>query len=144
MNFYVGQKFSKYPPPQISQWCKENNMHIAKEGDKYVVVKNAHVETKEIKTFSKFNIWVATQQMEIVLEDGTKTTVWAEFERFMEKTLLPSGATLLSGWLQINDLVEDNPFFEEFYPQAVSVFGKELVDKVLSQSVSSTKEVVVG
>lgn len=98
-------------------------------------------ETRTVRTFSKFSIWAATQQMQITLEDGTKTTVWAEFEKFMANTILPSGTTLLSGWFQLNDLVEDNPFFEEFYPLACEKLGKELVDQVLAASVTATKEV---
>lgn len=92
-------------------------------------------ETKTIRTFSKFQIWVATRELPIMKEDGSQTTVWAAFEDF----LLNAG--LWTGWLQLVDLVEDNPFFEQFYPLAVETFGKELVDNVLAVSVTSTKEV---
>jgi hypothetical protein len=95
-------------------------------------------ETKTIRTFSKFKIWVATRELPIMKEDGTETTVWAAFEDF----LLNAG--LWTGWLQLVDLVEDNPFFEAFYPQAVEAFGKDLVDGVLAASVTSTKEVAVA
>lgn len=94
-------------------------------------------ETKTVRTFSKFSIWVATHEMPLTLEDGTQTTVWAAFEAFL------NNAGLWTGWLQLVDLVEDNPFFEAFYPQAVDAFGKELVDGVLAASVTSTKEVII-
>ena len=94
-------------------------------------------ETKTIKTYSKFYIWVATREMPLTLEDGTETTVWNAFEAFLVKS------QLLAGWNQLVDLVEDNPFFEQFYPAACEVFTKELVDKVLDASVSSTREVVI-
>jgi hypothetical protein len=94
-------------------------------------------ETKTVRTFSKFQIWVATRELPIMKEDGTETTVWAAFEDF----LLNAG--LWTGWLQLVDLVEDNPFFEQFYPLAAEAFGKDLVDGVLAASVTSTKEVAV-
>jgi hypothetical protein len=94
-------------------------------------------ETKTVRTFSKFSIWVATHEMPLELEDGTQTTVWAAFEAFL------NNAGLWTGWLQLVDLVEDNPFFEAFYPQAVEAFGKELVDGVLAASVTSTKEIII-
>lgn len=92
-------------------------------------------ETKTVRTFSKFSIWAATYQMEYTLADGTKTTVWAAFEKFLNE------AGLWTGWLQLVDLVEDNPFFQAFYPQAVDYLGKDIVDQVLAASVTSTKEV---
>lgn len=94
-------------------------------------------ETKTVRTFSKFQIWVATRELPIMKGDGTQTTVWAAFEDF----LLNAG--LWTGWLQLVDLEEDNPFFEAFYPQAVEAFGKELVDQVLAASVTSVKKVVI-
>jgi hypothetical protein len=97
----------------------------------------AKPETKTVRTFSKFSIWVATHEMPLTLEDGTETTVWAAFEAFL------NNAGLWTGWLQLVDLVEDNPFFEAFYPQAVEAFGKELVDQVLSASVTATNTVII-
>lgn len=94
-------------------------------------------ETKEVRTFSKFSIWAATYQMPLTLPDGTQTTVWSEFENFLNRV------GLWIGWLQLVDLVEDNPFFEQFYPQAVEAFGKELVDQVLSASVTATNTVII-
>jgi hypothetical protein len=95
-------------------------------------------ETKTVRTFSKFQIWVATREMPMMKDDGTQTSVWAAFEDF----LLNAG--LWTGWLQLVDLVEDNPFFEAFYPQAVEAFGKELVDQVLESSVTNVNKVVVS
>jgi hypothetical protein len=63
--------------------------------------------------------------------------VWDAFEKFL------NDAGLWTGWAQLVDLVEDNPFFEEFYPKAVESFGKELVDNVLAASVVGTKTVIV-
>lgn len=93
-------------------------------------------ETKTVRTFSKFSIWVATRSLPV--KEGAELTVWQAFENFLHEQ------GLWSGWNQLVDLVEDNPFFAEFYPQAVEAFGKELVDQVLSASVSSTKEVPVN
>lgn len=97
----------------------------------------AKPQAKEVRTFSKFSIWVATYQMPLTLPDGTQTTVWSEFENFLNRV------GLWIGWLQLVDLVEDNPFFEQFYPQAVEAFGKELVDQVLSASVTATNTVII-
>ena len=96
-------------------------------------------ETKTVRTFSKFAIWVATQEIPLTLPDGTSSNVWTEFEKFMRNTKLEKGETLYSGWENLNDLVEDNPFFEQFYPRAVEAFGKELVDNVLTNSVVKTE-----
>lgn len=98
---------------------------------------------KMVRTFSKFNIWVATQNIPMTLPDGTASSVWTAFESFLKNEKMKNGDTLYSGWMNLNDLVEDNPFFEQFYPMAVDAFGKELVDNVLAASVTSTKEVVV-
>lgn len=95
-------------------------------------------EMRTVRTFSKFSIWVATYQMPLTLEDGTQTTVWAAFEKFL------NNAGLWTGWLQLVDLVEDNPFFEAFYPQAVDAFGKELVDQVLAAAVTSTTQTIIN
>ena len=92
-------------------------------------------QTKEVRTFSKFGIWVATRNLPIA--PGSEFTVWETFETFL------SEQKLMSGWAQLVDLVEDNPFFEEFYPKAVETFGKELVDNVLAASVVGTKTVIV-
>ena len=50
---------------------------------------------------------------------------------------------LWEGWSMQAYLLEENPFFAEFYPKAVAVFGKELVDNVLEASVVSTKPIIV-
>jgi hypothetical protein len=92
-------------------------------------------ETKTIRTFSKFSIWVATRNMPI--EEGSSVMVWDAFEAFLHE------CQLWAGWNQLIDLVEDNPFFEQFYPIACEKLGKELVDKVLESSVSSTRTVTV-
>lgn len=103
----------------------------------------ASPETKTVRTFSKFQIWVVTQNIPMTLPDGTASSVWTAFESFLKNEKMPNGDTLYSGWMNLNDLVEDNPFFEAFYPQAVEAFGKDLVDGVLAASVTSTKEVAV-
>jgi hypothetical protein len=64
-------------------------------------------------------------------------TAWEAFKTF----LLDSG--LWEGWTMQAYLLEENPFFAEFYPKAVAVFGNELVDKVLDASVVESKEIVV-
>lgn len=138
MEFYIGQIFEGTYPPEAAAWCNGNGAHIEAGEGVYTIVENPPPpETKTVRTFSKFSIWVATYQMPLTLEDGTETTVWAAFEKFL------NDVGLWTGWLQLIDLVEDNPFFEAFYPQAVEAFGKELVDQVLAASVTSTKEVIV-
>lgn len=138
MDFYIGQTFAGKYPPEAAVWCNGNNAHIEASDGAYTIVENPPPpETKTIRTFSKFQIWVATRELPIMKEDGSQTTVWAAFEDF----LLNAG--LWTGWLQLVDLVEDNPFFEAFYPQAVETFGKELVDQVLDASVADSKTVTV-
>jgi hypothetical protein len=92
-------------------------------------------ETKTVRTFAKDAIWVATKDM--VLDEATGMTAWEAFKTF----LLDSG--LWEGWTMQAYLLEENPFFAEFYPKAVAVFGNELVDKVLDASVVESKEIVV-
>jgi hypothetical protein len=89
---------------------------------------------KTIRTFSKFNVWVATRSIPIA--EGSDLTVWQAFETFLHEQ------NLWTGWNQLVDLVEDNPFFEQFYPLACERLGKDLVDQVLAASVTSTKEVI--
>lgn len=121
-----------------SQWANDNNARIVEYESFYRVEENPPPPpTKTVRTFSKFSIWVATYEMPLMLKDGTKTTVWDEFEKFL------ASSKLQRGWDQLVDLVEDNPFFEIFYPKAVEAFGKELVDSVLAASVTSTKEVII-
>ena len=92
-------------------------------------------EVRIVRTFSKFSVWVATRALPIA--EGSDVTVWQAFETFLHEQ------NLWSGWNQLVDLVEDNPFFEQFYPLACEQLGKELVDQVLAASVTSTKEVVL-
>jgi hypothetical protein len=136
MEFYIGQKFLGVYPPEAAVWCNQNNAHIEKVNGIKTIVENAPApETKTVRTFSKFSIWVATRNLPVA--EGSETTVWDAFEDFLHQQ------NLWAGWNQLVDLVEDNPFFEEFYPQAVEAFGKDLVDQVLAVSVTSTKEVTV-
>lgn len=93
-------------------------------------------KTKEVRTFSKFSIWVATRELPI--SSGSSITVWQAFESFLHDN------NLWSGWNQLIDLVEDNEFFLIFYPKAVDAFGKELVDQVLAASTVSVKTVIVS
>lgn len=92
-------------------------------------------ETRTIRTFAKDAIWVATKDM--VLDETSGLTAWEAFKTF----LIDSG--LWEGWSMQAYLLEENPFFSEFYPQAVAVFGKELVDSVLEASVVGSKTVAV-
>lgn len=92
-------------------------------------------QTKVVRVFAKDAIWVATK--DLVIDTNTGMTVWEQFKTF----LLDSG--LWEGWTMQAYLLEENPFFAEFYPKAVSVFGTELVDKVLSASVVDTKTITV-
>jgi hypothetical protein len=89
---------------------------------------------KTIRTFAKDAIWVATK--DLTLPDGVNA--WQAFKDFL------TVAELKEGWDQQAYLLEDNPFFEMFYPQAVAVFGKELVDSVLAASVVESKTVTLG
>lgn len=144
MDFYVGQIFEEQYPPEAAVWCDNNNAHIEAGDGGYTIVENPPPpETKTIRTFSKFKIWVVTQNIPMTLPDGTASSVWTAFESFLKNEKMPNGDTLYSGWVNLNDLVEDNPFFEQFYPLAVEQFGKELVDGVLAASVTSTQEVAV-
>lgn len=91
--------------------------------------------TKVVRTFAKDAIWVATKDM--VIDEASNITAWEAFKTF----LLDSN--LWEGWTMQAYLLEENPFFAEFYPRAVAVFGNELVDSVLSKSVVECKTVVV-
>jgi hypothetical protein len=136
MDFYIGQTFEGKYPPQAAVWCNRNNAHIEKQGNIYIIAANpAPPETKTVRTFAKDAIWVATKDM--VLDEATGITAWEAFKTF----LLDSG--LWEGWSMQAYLLEENPFFAEFYPGAVALFGSELVDKVLDASVISSKQIVV-
>jgi hypothetical protein len=136
MEFYIGQTFTGKYPPEAAVWCNGNNAHIEKQGNIYIIVANsAPPETKTVRTFAKDAIWVATKDM--VLDETTGITAWEAFKTF----LLDSG--LWEGWSMQAYLLEENPFFAEFYPGAVALFGSELVDKVLDASVISSKQIVV-
>jgi hypothetical protein len=84
-----------------------------------------------VRTFAKDAIWVATRDM--TLPDGR--SVWNAFKDFLV------GADLWEGWNQQAYLLEENPFYAEFYPRAVAVFGQELVDSVLNSAVVSSRRV---
>lgn len=138
--FFIGQIFDEVYPPEAAVWCNKNNAHIEKVDERYIIAENPPPpEMRKVRTFSKFAIWVATQDMPLTLPDGTSSNLWAEFEKFMRNTKLEKGESLYSGWKNLNDLVEDNQFFEEFYPLAIEAFGKELVDSVLEASVSKVE-----
>lgn len=134
--FYIGQTFDKPAPPEAAAWCNNNNARIEKVGNIRTIVANPPPpETKIIRTFAKDAIWVATKDM--VLDVTTGQTAWEAFKTF----LLESG--LWEGWSMQAYLLEENPFFAEFYPKAVAVFGSELVDNVLAASVVEHKEVII-
>jgi hypothetical protein len=104
----------------------------AYDGNWYLTGKApAPPEMRTVRTFSKFGIWVATRNLPIA--EGSEVMVWDAFEKFLHEQ------NLWAGWNQLIDLVEDNPFFEQFYPIAVEAFGKELVDNVLEMSVSKVE-----
>lgn len=91
--------------------------------------------TREVRTFAKDAIWVATKDM--VIDESTGLTAWEAFKTF----LLDTG--LWEGWTMQAYLLEENPFFAEFYPRAVAVFGAELVDNVLAASVVSVESRII-
>lgn len=93
-------------------------------------------EKRTVRTFSKFSIWVATRDLPV--GDDSGLTVWQAFETFLHDE------NLWSGWNQLVDLVEDNPFFEQFYPLACEKLGKELVDHVLDASVTKTEQKTIS
>jgi hypothetical protein len=133
-HFYIGQTFNGTYPPEAAEWCNKNNAHIEKVDGVMTIVENpAPPETKTVRTFAKDAIWVATK--DLLLPDGSNA--WQKFYEF----LMDSG--LWMGWLQQAYLLEENPFFAEFYPKAVAVFGRELVDSVLEASVVGSKTVAV-
>ena len=135
--FYIGQTFDKPAPPAAAAWCNKNNAHIDKINGVRTIVENPPPpETRLVRVFGKDAIWVATKDM--VLDETTGQTAWEAFKTF----LLDSG--LWEGWSMQAYLLEENPFFAEFYPRAVAVFGSELVDSVLAASVVETKTVVVA
>ncbi len=136
MKFYIGQTFTGMYPPEAAAWCNKNNAHIEKINGVRTIVENPPPpETRLVRTFAKDAIWVATK--DIVLDETTGQTAWEAFKTF----LLDSG--LWEGWTMQAYLLEENPFFAEFYPKAVAVFGSELVDSVLEASVVETKTVVI-
>ena len=136
MNFYIGQTFEGKYPPEAAAWCNSNNAHIEKNDGVYIIVENpAPPATREVRTFAKDAIWVATKDM--VINESTGLTAWEAFKTF----LLDTG--LWEGWTMQAYLLEENPFFAEFYPRAVAVFGAELVDNVLAASVVSVESRII-
>lgn len=143
MDFSIGQIFVGSYPEEVAIWCNEGGVaHIVEttpvgcDVREFTIVANPPApEMRSVRTFSKFSIWVATRELPV--SEGAETTVWQAFESFLHDQ------GLWSGWSQLLDLVEDNPFFQEFYPKAVDVFGKNLVDDILQQSVISVKQVVL-
>mgnify|MGYP007111705175 CR=1 FL=1 len=143
MNYSIGQVFVGEFPEEAAVWCNEGNIaHIEEttpEGSEVrefsIVANEPEPELQTVRTFSKFGIWVATRSMPI--SEGAETTVWEAFETFLRQNELETG------WNQLVDLVEDNPFFKDFYPKAVEFFGKELVDNILAVSVTAVKKVPI-
>lgn len=90
-------------------------------------------ETKTVRTFAKDAIWVATRNM--TLPDGSNA--WDAFKTFLEQ------ANLKEGWDQQAYLLEENPFFDLFYPEAVAAFGHDVVDAVLAAAVVESKVITV-
>lgn len=141
--FYIGQIFEGDYPEEAAKWCSDGQIACIEEIDPVDEKRRFEIveippppETKQVRTFAKDAIWVATKDM--ILDKTTGETAWEKFKSF----LLDSG--LWEGWSMQAYLLEENPFFAEFYPQAVAVFGKELVDDVLAASVVETKTVIVG
>jgi hypothetical protein len=73
----------------------------------------------------------------MVIDETTGQTAWEAFKTFLLES------NLWEGWSMQAYLLEENPFFAEFYPRAVAVFGSALVDNVLAASVVETKIVVM-
>ena len=50
MRFYIGQTFENKYPPEAAVWCNENNSHIEKKGNGYIIVENPEriIEPEEI------------------------------------------------------------------------------------------------
>ena len=136
MEFYIGQTFGKPAPPEAAAWCNAHNARIEKvDGVRTIVENPTPPETKQVRTFAKDAIWVATKDM--VIDEMTGLTAWEAFKSF----LLDS--QLWEGWTMQAYLLEENPFFAEFYPKAVAFFGAELVDNVLAASVVESRTVTV-
>lgn len=121
----------------ISRGMELMDVEHGHNGNWYVAGKApAPPEKKVIRTFAKDAIWVATKDM--VIDTATGLTAWEAFKTF----LLDSG--LWEGWTMQAYLLESNPFFEEFYPEACEKLGKDLVDRVLSASVFESKIFTIG
>ena len=136
MEFYIGQTFDNSYPTAAAVWCNNNNAHIENINGVCTIVANPPPpKTKTVRIFAKDAIWVATKDMVINAETGQ--TAWEAFKTFLLES------NLWEGWSMQAYLLEENPFFAEFYPQAIAVFGSELVDNVLAASVVETKIVVV-
>lgn len=137
-NHETGEEIVVY----VSDFYKSLGMELmeveqAADGRWYLAGKvPAPSEKKTVRTFSKFSIWVATRDLPV--GDGSGLTVWQAFETFLHDE------NLWSGWNQLVDLVEDNPFFEQFYPLACEKLGKELVDHVLDASVTKTEQKTIS
>lgn len=128
MEFYIGQKFENKYAPQVAIWCNSNNCHLEKQDNVYTIVENPKFEEVEVNTYSKFRIWENTYNVPWNMADGTLSTVWDVFEKFLVDSRLRVGYEML------DVLQDDNSFFQAFYPKACEVFGKELVDEILRKS----------
>lgn len=126
--YYIGQKFYDSFPPRVGAWCNSNQCKLKKEGNVYTIVENPIIEEVEVNTYSKFRIWENTYNVPFNLPDGTLSTVWDVFEKFLIDSRLRVGYEML------DVLQDDNSFFKTFYPKAVEVFGQTLVDEILSKS----------
>lgn len=134
MEYYIGQIFVGDYPEEAALWCAANNCYMEEfAGDLarsfIITALPEQPPVKLVRTFAKDAIWVATRNK--MLPDGR--SVWNAFKEFL------IGADLWEGWNQQAYLLEDNPFYTEFYPQAVAAFGQELVDNVLAAAVVSTR-----
>lgn len=142
MEFYIGQIFAGDYPEEAATWCNENGAYIV-EREVSGEIRQFEIaiippppETRIVRTFAKDAIWVATK--DVVADETTGETVWEKFKGF----LLDSG--LWEGWSMQAYLLEENPFFKEFYPRVAEVFGAEVVDNVLSSAVVESRTVIVG
>lgn len=126
--FYIGQKFYDSFPPKVGAWCNSNQCKLEKDENVYTIVENPIIEVVEVNTYSKFRIWENTYNVPFNLPDGTLSTVWDVFEKFLIDSRLRVGYEML------DVLQDDNSFFKTFYPKAVEVFGQNLVDEILSKS----------
>lgn len=79
MDFYIGQEFNGYPPPQAIDWINENNCKLEKNGNIYTIVENP----KYVPTKAELTTFVSEEADKV--SSGGFTIVQGE-ERYLFKT----------------------------------------------------------